>query len=63
MMADSIELEDGVTRQRDDMKLVPRKPAPEMIRAAWADAHDKDSVGVWSSMIAEWESATATGTR
>jgi hypothetical protein len=26
-----------------------------MLRAAWADAHDEDAEGVWSSMIKEYE--------
>lgn len=59
-MAVDFKLEDAVTGQCD-MILVPRKPTPAMLKAAWADAHDEDASGVWASMIEEWERATGEG--
>lgn len=31
--------------------VVPRTPTESMLENAWAEAHDEDAAGVWSSMI------------
>jgi hypothetical protein len=41
--------EDG--RMESEYVLVPRKATKAMLEAAWADAHDEDAEGVWTSMI------------
>jgi len=46
--------ENAVTGQ-DDMVLVPRKPTPAMIEAAWAEALGENAEGVWREMIAACE--------
>jgi hypothetical protein len=45
-----------VAGQNEEFVLVPRKPTPEMLKAAWADALAEDAAGVWKSMIEEYES-------
>jgi len=40
-----------------EMVLVPRRPTPAMIEAAWASALNEDASGVWESMIKAWLSA------
>jgi hypothetical protein len=46
-----------VTGQNEEFVLVPRKPTEAMLRAAWADAHDEDALGVWDSMISAYEAS------
>lgn len=41
--------------------LVPRIPTEEMLKAAWADAHDESAIGVWESMLEAWESSVKDG--
>ena len=44
---------------KSEMVLVPRRPTPEMIDAAWADALAEDAGGVWKAMITNWLSSNA----
>ena len=46
-----------MVEQSEDFILVPRNPTPEMLEAAWAEAHDENAAGVWKDMIAAWESS------
>jgi hypothetical protein len=41
--------------EQNEFVLVPRKPTPEMLEAAWAYIRDEDGPGVWSAMISAYE--------
>lgn len=51
-------LEDAVTGQAVYV-LVPRVPTKEMLRAAADEALAEDALGVWKSMIEEYENTTS----
>jgi hypothetical protein len=44
-----------VAGQSEDFVLVPRKPSPGMLEAAWAYIRDEDGLGVWNAMISAYE--------
>jgi hypothetical protein len=58
-MPSQAKLDDAVTGQSSDYVLVPRKPTPEMIEAAYWSAFGEDAEGVWGDMIRAYESSNS----
>lgn len=60
MMPESPKLEDAVTGQQSEYVLVPRKPTPKMIRAAWDAALAEDAAWVWEEMVQSYVSSVGS---